>query len=98
MFSRVRFHVSRSDRQRSGAAQISVAVHAAAQLLKTDIEGFEWEVFDDFFERGDVLPFSQILVRQQIPRPDGIQHPVLDADDALSAPQAWLHTQLNHAI
>ena len=34
-----------------------------AQILKTDIEGFEWEVFDDFFARGETMPFSQILVR-----------------------------------
>ncbi len=33
-----------------------------AQILKTDIEGFEWEVFDDFFARGEPMPFSQILV------------------------------------
>ena len=34
-----------------------------SQILKTDIEGFEWEVFDDYFARGETMPFSQILVR-----------------------------------
>ena len=27
-----------------------------------DIEGSEWTVFQDYFERNDTLPFTEILV------------------------------------
>ncbi len=33
------------------------------RLLKMDIEGSEFAVFEDYFERNDTLPFTEILVR-----------------------------------
>ena len=32
------------------------------RLLKMDIEGFEWPVFEDYFSRNETLPFTEILV------------------------------------
>ncbi len=69
-----------SDDQRAHKSHLLAS--APAQLLKTDIEGFEWEVFDDFFERGDVLPFSQILVSRQTPQPLWLSVPCMCINDA----------------
>ena len=39
----------------------------SAAILQIDIEGSEWQVFDEFFRANATIPFSQILIELHVP-------------------------------